>query len=126
MGTEYKGQPGHSAEYFGDLRDNWWNADFLELDTIGLVQLRSVPGPQYVVPKRSQIYLSYFGQTHTFSFREGELTEKPKDIPTSRLKLTSVGQELKRIAGAIPNDAYRLAVIELMARAGWELSETTE
>lgn len=31
MGNEYKGQSGHSAEYFGDLRDHWWNPDFLEL-----------------------------------------------------------------------------------------------
>jgi SAM-dependent methyltransferase len=31
MGNEFKGQPAHSAEYFGDARDHWWNADFLRL-----------------------------------------------------------------------------------------------
>jgi SAM-dependent methyltransferase len=31
MGNEFKGQTGHSAEYFGDTRDYWWNRDFLEL-----------------------------------------------------------------------------------------------
>ena len=31
MGNEFAGQQGHSAEYFGDTRDHWWNADFLRL-----------------------------------------------------------------------------------------------
>jgi len=31
MGNEFKGQAEHSAEYFGDTRDHWWNGDFLEL-----------------------------------------------------------------------------------------------
>jgi SAM-dependent methyltransferase len=31
MGNELKGQPGHSAEHFGDTRDHWWNLDFLRL-----------------------------------------------------------------------------------------------
>ncbi len=31
MGNEFKGQASHSAEYFGDTRDHWWNEDFLRL-----------------------------------------------------------------------------------------------
>jgi SAM-dependent methyltransferase len=31
MGNEFKGQAAHSAEYFGDTRDHWWNLDFLQL-----------------------------------------------------------------------------------------------
>lgn len=31
MGNELKGHAGHSAEYFGDTRDHWWNRDFLRL-----------------------------------------------------------------------------------------------
>src|SRR5688572_24249644 len=31
MGNEFKGQEEHSAEYFGDTRDYWWNLDFLQL-----------------------------------------------------------------------------------------------
>lgn len=31
MGNDFKGQAGHSAEYFGDSRDHWWNVDFLQL-----------------------------------------------------------------------------------------------
>ena len=31
MGNELKGHTGHSAEYFGDTRDHWWNRDFLRL-----------------------------------------------------------------------------------------------
>ena len=31
MGNEFQGSAGHSAEYFGDSRDYWWNRDFLEL-----------------------------------------------------------------------------------------------
>jgi SAM-dependent methyltransferase len=31
MGNEFKGQASHSAEYFGDTRDHWWNKDFLRL-----------------------------------------------------------------------------------------------
>ena len=31
MGNEFRGQAEHSAEYFGDTRDYWWNRDFLEL-----------------------------------------------------------------------------------------------
>lgn len=31
MGNEFKGRQEHSAEYFGDTRDHWWNRDFLEL-----------------------------------------------------------------------------------------------
>jgi SAM-dependent methyltransferase len=31
MGNAFKGQPEHSAEHFGDTRDNWWNLDFLRL-----------------------------------------------------------------------------------------------
>jgi len=31
MGNEFKGWAEHSAEYFGDTRDHWWNLDFLQL-----------------------------------------------------------------------------------------------
>ncbi|HWZ91499.1 MAG TPA: class I SAM-dependent methyltransferase [Polyangiaceae bacterium] len=31
MGNEFKGRAEHSAEYFGDTRDHWWNRDFLQL-----------------------------------------------------------------------------------------------
>ncbi len=31
MGNEFRGQPAHSAEHFGDARDHWWNLDFLQL-----------------------------------------------------------------------------------------------
>src|SRR5450432_2646394 len=31
MGNEFKGHAEHSAEYFGDTRDHWWNLDFLQL-----------------------------------------------------------------------------------------------
>src|SRR5262245_44917605 len=31
MGNEFRERGGHSAEYFGDTRDFWWNQDFLEL-----------------------------------------------------------------------------------------------
>jgi SAM-dependent methyltransferase len=31
MGNEFKGHTAHSAEYFGDTRDHWWNMDFLQL-----------------------------------------------------------------------------------------------
>lgn len=31
MGNEFSGQSGHSAEYFGDTRDHWWNRDYFAL-----------------------------------------------------------------------------------------------
>ncbi len=31
MDNPFKGRPEHSAEYFGDTRDHWWNLDFLQL-----------------------------------------------------------------------------------------------
>jgi SAM-dependent methyltransferase len=31
MGNELRGHAAHSAEYFGDSRDHWWNLDFLQL-----------------------------------------------------------------------------------------------
>ena len=31
MGNPFKGQAAHSAEYFGDTRDHWWDLDFLRL-----------------------------------------------------------------------------------------------
>lgn len=31
MGNEFEGRAEHSAEYFGDTRDHWWNVDFLQL-----------------------------------------------------------------------------------------------
>lgn len=31
MANEFEGQDGHSAEYFGETRDHWWNRDYLEL-----------------------------------------------------------------------------------------------
>lgn len=31
MGNEFSGQSGHSADYFGDTRDHWWNRDYLAL-----------------------------------------------------------------------------------------------
>jgi ubiquinone/menaquinone biosynthesis C-methylase UbiE len=31
MGNEFSDKSFHSAEYFGDTRDHWWNQDFLEL-----------------------------------------------------------------------------------------------
>jgi SAM-dependent methyltransferase len=31
MANQLRGLAAHSAEYFGDTRDHWWNADFLEM-----------------------------------------------------------------------------------------------
>src|SRR5215510_6888703 len=31
MANEFRALDSHSAEYFGDTRDYWWNLDFLEL-----------------------------------------------------------------------------------------------
>ena len=31
MANEFRGLDAHSAEYFGDTRDYWWNPDFLDL-----------------------------------------------------------------------------------------------
>ncbi len=31
MANEFRTRDSHSAEYFGDTRDHWWNLDFLEL-----------------------------------------------------------------------------------------------
>jgi SAM-dependent methyltransferase len=31
MANELAGLPAHSAEHFGDTRDHWWNADFIEM-----------------------------------------------------------------------------------------------
>jgi SAM-dependent methyltransferase len=31
MGNPFKGEAAHSAAYFGDTRDHWWNLDFLRL-----------------------------------------------------------------------------------------------
>ncbi|AUX41139.1 SAM-dependent methyltransferase [Sorangium cellulosum] len=31
MGNEFVEHPSHSAEYFGDTRDNWWNPDYVAL-----------------------------------------------------------------------------------------------
>src|SRR5262245_3624454 len=31
MANEFKDKSSHSAEYFGDTRDYWWNADFIKL-----------------------------------------------------------------------------------------------
>jgi trans-aconitate methyltransferase len=31
MTNEFRTLESHSAEYFGDTRDHWWNPDFLEL-----------------------------------------------------------------------------------------------
>lgn len=31
VANEFQGQEGHSAEYFGETRDHWWNRDYLEL-----------------------------------------------------------------------------------------------
>ncbi len=44
MSTHIKEQKPHSAEYFGESRDFWWNADFLELmaKRLHLNQARSV------------------------------------------------------------------------------------
>ena len=33
MGNQFKGRVEHSAEWFGDTRDDWWNLDFLRLMT---------------------------------------------------------------------------------------------
>jgi SAM-dependent methyltransferase len=42
MGNEFKGQTSHSAEYFGDTRDYWWNHDFIRLMAVrwGLDRVR--------------------------------------------------------------------------------------
>jgi cyclopropane fatty-acyl-phospholipid synthase-like methyltransferase len=31
MANEFRTLDSHSAEYFGETRDYWWNLDFLEL-----------------------------------------------------------------------------------------------
>jgi SAM-dependent methyltransferase len=31
VSNEFRTMPSHSAEYFGDTRDHWWNLDYLEL-----------------------------------------------------------------------------------------------
>ena len=35
MANEFRTLDSHSAEYFGDTRDYWWNPDFLELRANG-------------------------------------------------------------------------------------------
>lgn len=42
MGNEFKGESGHSADYFGDTRDHWWNRDYLQLlsQRWGLAEVR--------------------------------------------------------------------------------------
>jgi SAM-dependent methyltransferase len=44
MGNELSGLTSHSAEYFGDTRDYWWNPDFLQLmaQRWGLHRVREV------------------------------------------------------------------------------------
>jgi cyclopropane fatty-acyl-phospholipid synthase-like methyltransferase len=44
MANEHNRMWLHSAEYFGDTRDHWWNRDYLELmaKRWGLAQVRSV------------------------------------------------------------------------------------
>jgi SAM-dependent methyltransferase len=44
MGNEFAGQTTHSAEYFGDTRDDWYTDDFLALIAArwGLARVRSV------------------------------------------------------------------------------------
>lgn len=44
MANPLKGHEGHSAEYFGDTRDHWWNHDFLALvaERWGLASARDV------------------------------------------------------------------------------------
>ncbi|WP_434044555.1 MULTISPECIES: class I SAM-dependent methyltransferase [Sorangium] len=44
MGNEFVAHPSHSAEYFGDTRDSWWNPDYVELlaRRWGLSRVRAV------------------------------------------------------------------------------------
>src|SRR5437868_6342323 len=44
MANELKGIAAHSAEYFGDTRDHWWNDDFIATAArrLGLAAARDV------------------------------------------------------------------------------------
>jgi len=49
MATEFRTLNSHSAEYFGDTRDHWWNLDFLVLMANSILSSRRSgmvpPGP---------------------------------------------------------------------------------
>jgi SAM-dependent methyltransferase len=104
MGNEFKGQAGHSAEYFGDTRDHWWNADFLQL----MVKRWQLAGVRDVLDVGSGI--GHWGQLLAsvlgFGVRVTGIEREPRwvEVASARARARGLGERFSYVQG----DATRL------------------
>jgi len=117
MGNEFKGQAGHSAEYFGDTRDHWWNEDFLRL----MVQRWQLDGVRDVLDVGSgvghwgMLLASVLGEQARFTGIERE--PRWVELATSRARGRGLGERFAYRQGEatrlpFPDDMFDLVTCQ--------------
>ena len=103
------------ASIYNDQQINY--SSLAHLDDIGLVSFGSLAGYRFLkLPK--QIIISYFGTTLTLELKNAEDNE----LEFGNVRLTSIGQQLSRICGAVPIDGFLDYLIERWSKEGIILS----
>ncbi len=103
------------ASIYNDQQINY--SSLAHLDDIGLLSFGSLAGYKFLkLPK--QIIISYFGTTLTLELKNAEDNE----LEFGKVRLTSIGQELSYICGAVPLDGFLDYLIERWSKEGIVLS----
>ena len=91
------------------------------LDSIGLVQFRSLTGFRLLRFPR-KIAVNYYGEPTALEFRR----DSDNGIDVGHVLLTKVGQELAPICGSHPDAEFREYVLERWKQKGYIRAEDTE
>ncbi len=99
------------ASIYNDQQINY--SSLAHLDDIDLVSFGSLTGYRFLkLPK--QITIDYFGTTLTLELKNAEDNE----LEFGKVRLTSIGQQLFRICGAVPIDGFLDYLIEEWPKKG--------
>ena len=98
-------------------------AEFIHLDSLGLIRFDSIAGFNLQFPAGMSLALHYFGKPHLVSKASPTRQEENTNFPTGKSLLTDVGQELAPIARPAANELYRQFVVSELRQGGWEVRE---
>ncbi len=99
------------ASMYNDQQINYSSLE--HLDDIGLISFHSLTGYRFLKLPR-QITINYFGTALTLQLRNA----KDNELDFGYVRLTSIGQELLRICGAVPIDGFLDYLIERWSKEG--------
>jgi ubiquinone/menaquinone biosynthesis C-methylase UbiE len=114
MSTSHDSELPHSAEYFGDYRDFWWNHDFLQLMArrLGLSKVQSVLDIGCGIGHWGQIVASVAPSTCQFIGldREAESVSKA----TARASELGLGQRFRYQVGDVLEIPFKDASFDMV------------